>query len=374
MSHIPLLQPELTGLELDHLRDALDSGWITTQGPFVDGLETELCERTGRQHALATSTGTAALHLALCVLGVGPGDYVICPTFTFAATAFPILYQNATPLFVDCDPATWQIDPELVERGLLDMRRRGKRVAAVIAADVYGQCADYDRLEAICARHGVPMIADAAQSLGATYRDRPAGALGTLAVLSFNGSKIVTGSTGGALLGDDEALLARGRHLAHQAREPGPRYSHTELGFNYRMSNLVAAVVAAQLPALAERVDRKREIAESYAAAVADVPGVEFMPEAAYGRSSRWLSCITIAAESRGPTSSQVQAALNAVDIESRFLWTPLHHQPAFAGSEILGGSECERLAEDGLCLPSGAALTSAQLETVSGALRVALS
>ena len=343
MTRVYLSPPHQTGRELKLVKDALDSNWVAPLGPHVDAFEAELAAQAGVGHALALSSGTAALHLALVVLGLGRGDEVACSSLTFSASANPIRYIGGSPVFVDCDE-TWTMDPDLLDRALSE-----RDVKAVIAVDLYGQCCDYDRVRAVCDAHGVPLVQDAAESLGATYNGAPAGGQGDSAALSFNGNKIITTSGGGALLSDDGAKIDHARKLSTQAREPAPHYEHTELGFNYRLSNLLAAVGRAQLEALPERVAARRRVNERYRELL---PGVEFMPEAAYGRSNCWLTCILV------DDPESIRLALEAEDIESRPLWKPMHLQPFFADAPAYGGEVSARLFARGLCLPSGSALS----------------
>lgn len=373
MPRIFLSPPHVGPLERELLLEAFDSNWIAPLGPHVDAFEREMAERIGVPHALALASGTAALHLALLVRGVGPGDEVVTSTLTFAATANAIRYTGATPVFVDSDRATWNLDPTLLDELLAARAQRGRLPKAVIAVDLYGQCADYDRITAACARHGIPLVEDAAEALGATYRGRAAGSLGELAILSFNGNKIITTSGGGMLLGHDRSAIERARYLATQAREPVAHYEHTEVGYNYRLSNLLAAVGRGQLRALSDRVARRRQINAVYREALAGIEGVELLPEAPYGQSNCWLTCITIDPARCGVDREDVRLALDREDIESRPVWKPMHLQPAFAGYEIAGGAVAAELFHTGLCLPSGSAMTDDDLARVVTALRAAL-
>lgn len=354
MPRIYLSPPHLSGRELELLEEAVDSNWVAPLGPQVDAFERELAEVVGVPHALALSSGTAALHLALIVLGIGAGDEVACSSLTFSASANPVVYVGATPVFVDADAGTWTIDPELLDRTL------GERpqVRALVAVDLYGQCCDYDALTEICERRGVALVQDAAESLGASYRGAPAGGQGALAAFSFNGNKVITTSGGGMLVSRDEQLIAHARKLSTQAREPAPHYQHTELGFNYRLSNLLAAVGRAQLEVLGERVEARRRINARYRELLAEAPGISFMPEARYGRSNCWLTCILVDPDEAGTDRETIRRALEAEDIEARPLWKPMHLQPFFAGAPTAGGDVSASLFERGLCLPSGSALT----------------
>jgi pyridoxal phosphate-dependent aminotransferase EpsN len=367
----------MSGHEMELLREAFESNWIAPLGPHVDAFERELAAAAGVGHAAALSSGTAAIHLALLLLGVGEGDEVLCPTLTFAGSAFPITYVGARPVFVDAHPETWTVDPALVAEEL-DRRARGggtgKLPAAVITVDLYGQSADHEPILAACREHGVPVIEDAAEALGATYRGRPVGGFGRFGVFSFNGNKILTTSGGGALLSDDGEAIARARKLASQARESFVHYEHAETGYNSRLSNLLAAVGRGQLRVLDERVAARRRSFDGYGRGLSDLPGIGFMPEAPYGVPNRWLTCITVDPErfgrDGGADREAIRQALEAEDIESRPVWKPMHLQPVFAGNRTVGGRVAERLFERGLCLPSGSSLSDHDRERVIGIVR----
>jgi dTDP-4-amino-4,6-dideoxygalactose transaminase len=360
-----LSPPHLSGREAELVADAISSNWIAPLGPHVDAFEAELAAATGVEHAVALSSGTAALHLALVVLGVGTGDEVACSTFTFAASANAITYSGATPFFVDADATSWTIDPEQLERAIAQRRASGGRVRAVVAVDIYGQCCDYDALRGVCEREEIWLVQDAAESLGATYRGAPAGAQGALAALSFNGNKIITTSGGGALVSHTGSWVEHARKLSTQAREPVPHYEHVEVGFNYRMSNLLAALGRAQLESLSERLATRRRIRDRYVELLGDVGGVTFMPEAPYGTTNAWLTCVLIDPETFGADRERVRLALEADDIEARPLWKPMHLQPVYASHDAFGGDVSARLFERGLCLPSGSSLTAEDQDRV---------
>ncbi|HNR13143.1 MAG TPA: aminotransferase class I/II-fold pyridoxal phosphate-dependent enzyme [Thermodesulfobacteriota bacterium] len=366
MARLYLSPPYLTGREMELVQEAFDTNWIAPLGPHVDAFEGELAAAAGRAHATALSSGTAALHLAVRMLGIGAGDTVLVSSLTFSATANAIAYERAEPVFVDATPETWNLDPGLVAEELDRCGRAGRLPKAVIAVDLYGQCADYDPLLAACARWEVPLIEDAAEALGATYKGRPAGAFGVMAAFSFNGNKIITTSGGGMLAADDPGWTRRARHLATQARDPAPHYQHSEIGFNYRMSNVAAAIGRGQLATLAHRVARRREINAWYRRRFAEVPGIAFMPEAAYGESNCWLTCITVDAAAFGADREAIRKKLEADDIEARPVWKPMHLQPVFAGCRAVGGTVAEAIFRDGLCLPSGTAMSEADLERVA--------
>ena len=361
MKRIYLSPPDLGPLERELLLDAFDSGWAAPLGPHVDAFERELAAVAGVPHAVALSSGTAGLHLALVALGVGPGDEVLTSTLTFAATANAIAYVGATPVFIDADAATWTMDADLLEEEITSRIRAGRRPAAVLAVDLYGQCCDYDRIIAICREHEVPLVEDAAEALGASYRGTPAGAFGECAVFSFNGNKIITTSGGGMLVSHNRVLVERVRHLATQARDAAPHYQHSEIGFNYRLSNLLAAVGRGQLSRLAAKIERRRAIGRAYRTMLDDRPGIAFLPEADYGRSNAWLTCITVDPRESGTTREAIRLRLDARNIESRPVWKPMHLQPVFRECRVRGGAVASRLFEDGLCLPSGTAMTAAE-------------
>jgi dTDP-4-amino-4,6-dideoxygalactose transaminase len=346
------------------LGDAIASGWIAPLGPHVDAFEAEVGARLDMPYALALSSGTAALHLALEVMGVGSGDEVWLSTLTFAATANAVHYVGATPVFVDSDESTWNMDPGLVCEALDAAARSSRLPKALIVVDLYGQCADYEPLVAACRKHGVHLIEDAAEALGATYRGRPAGSFGDLSILSFNGNKIITTSGGGMLLGRRKDWLDRARYLSTQARSPARHYEHEAIGYNYRLSNLLAAVGRAQVADLERRVEARRATNAAYRAALGELPGWRFMPEASHCRSTFWLTCATIA----GGALPFLQR-LEQDDIEARPVWKPMHMQPVFAGARVIGGDVARMLFEIGICLPSGSNLTVADRARVIGHL-----
>ncbi|MBL0218868.1 MAG: DegT/DnrJ/EryC1/StrS family aminotransferase [Myxococcales bacterium] len=338
------------------VRDALESNWIAPLGPHVDAFEAEMAARIDLPHALALSSGTAGLHLALEVLGVGVGDEVWMSTFTFAATANAATYVRATPVFIDSELASWNLDPGLLAEALDAAARVNRLPKAVIAVDLYGQCADLEPIVAACRKHGVYLIEDAAEALGATHHGRPAGSFGDLSVFSFNGNKIITTSGGGMLLGKRKEWIDRARYLATQARSSARHYEHEAIGYNYRMSNLLAAVGRAQLADLDRRVAARRATNVAYRAALRDTPGWSFMPEAPACVSTFWLTCATIEPQA-GVDRDVVIDQLAHEDIEARPTWKPMHLQPVFAGTRAIGGSVSERLFANGVCLPSGSNL-----------------
>jgi dTDP-4-amino-4,6-dideoxygalactose transaminase len=362
---IYLSPPHMSGKEERLVADAFASNWIAPLGPHVEGFEREFAAAVGSGHAVALSSGTAALHLALLLAGVSRGDEVVVSSFTFAASANPIRYVGATPVFLDSERTSWNMDPDLLDELLEERARAGRLPRAVVVVHLYGQSADLDRLAAICARWELPMIEDAAEALGATYHGRSPGTFGCAGIFSFNGNKIITTSGGGMLVTDDEAAAARARKLATQARDAAAHYQHSEIGYNYRLSNVLAAIGRGQLSVLEERVQARRSNFAAYAAAFEGVAGIEMMPEAPWGRHSRWLTCLTVNPGAFGAGREEVRLALEEENIEARPLWKPMHLQPVFAGCEHVGGGVSEELFRTGLCLPSGSNLTAPERDRV---------
>ncbi|HZL73060.1 MAG TPA: DegT/DnrJ/EryC1/StrS family aminotransferase [Planctomycetota bacterium] len=365
MSRLYLSPPHLESRELAYVHEAFASNWIAPLGPQVDAFEKEFCERIGARHAAAVSSGTAALHLAVRLAGVTRGDEVFCSTLTFVASANPIVYQAASPVFIDSEPESWNMDPALLSEELDRCARRGRLPKAVILVHLYGQSADIGPIREACDRHGVALIEDAAEALGAAYHGASPGTFGRMGIFSFNGNKIITTSGGGMLVADDPALIQEAKFLASQARDPAPHYEHSRLGFNYRMSNVLAAIGRGQLEALGDRVSRRRRNFDYYQKALEGEPGITFMPEAPYGRSSRWLSVLQVDPELFGATREEIRLALESNDIESRPVWKPMHLQPVFASARRVGGAVAERIFERGLCLPSGSQMTEDDLARV---------
>lgn len=349
---------------------AYDSNWITTLGPHVDAFEQEMCKKIGVKHAAALSSGTAGLHLALLMLAVGRGDVVLCSDLTFAASANVIHYCGAEPIFIDSDRSTWNLDPGFLEEELDACAKKGKLPKAAIVVDIYGQCADYDSIVKASAKYGIPIVEDAAEAFGATYNGTFAGRFGVMGVFSFNGNKIVTTSGGGMLVSDSEEYITRARFLSTQSRDPAPHYQHSKVGYNYRLSNLLASVGRGQLERLDEKVAKKRAINHFYRKVLEEFPGIEFMPEASYGRSNCWLTVILITPEKFGADREAVRLALQAENIEARPIWKPMHLQPVFKGCRIRGGEVSEDLFQRGLCLPSGTQMTEEDLERVVKVIR----
>jgi len=371
-TRIFLSPPDVGDVERKLLLEAFDSNWVAPVGPDLDAFEQQVADLVGVRHAVALASGTAALHLALVAAGVRRGDTVLVPSFTFAATANAVMYLGARPIFLDSTADSWNIDPALVADELRSRAARGQLPRAVIAVDMYGQCADYEPLLAACDRYGVPLIEDAAEALGATYRDRPAGSFGLAGVLSFNGNKIITTGGGGMLLTDDGRVATQTRHLASQAREPVPHYEHRTVGYNYRLSNLLAAVGRGQVQRLDEMIAARRQTAAHYRAALGELPGLEFMPVAAYGMPNWWLTCLLVDAGTFGATRDQMLAHLARHNIEARPAWKPMHLQPVFQDCVMRGGAVCADVFERGVCLPSGSALTDHDRERVCRAVTAA--
>ena len=369
LKQILLSTPHMGSLEQEFVKEAFDTNWIAPVGPHVDAFEQEFCQVVGAKHAAAVSSGTAALHLALQLIGVGSGDEVFCSTLTFIATASPITYLGAKPVFIDSDRTSWNLNPDLF-RAALDKRAKiGKLPKAVIIVHLYGQSCDIDPILEACNAYEIPLIEDAAESLGASYKNRSPGSFGKIGIFSFNGNKIITTSGGGMLVSDDQKLVEKARFLATQARDPAPHYQHSEIGYNYRLSNVLAGIGRGQLRVLEERVEARRHNFEVYKQALGNLPGIAFMPEAAFGKATRWLTCLTIDPAAFGADREQVRLALAQEKIEARPVWKPLHLQPVFADCECIEGAVAQELFEYGLCLPSGSNLTDEDLERVTSAI-----
>ncbi|WP_433825766.1 DegT/DnrJ/EryC1/StrS family aminotransferase [Actinoplanes sp. CA-015351] len=364
-ARIFLSPPDVSDLERKLLLKAFDSNWVAPVGPDLDAFEDQVAELVGVRHAVALSSGTAALHLALIAAGVRRGDTVLVPSFTFAASANAVMYLGARPVFVDSTPDSWNVDPDLIADELASRAERGQLPRAVIAVDMYGQCADYEPLLTACDRYGVPLIEDSAEALGATYQGRAAGSFGLAGVLSFNGNKIITTGGGGMLVTDDGRIAKQARHLATQAREPVAHYEHRSVGYNYRLSNLLAAVGRGQVQRLDQMIAARRATFQFYRQALGDLPGMTFMPIADYGTPNYWLTCLLVD-EGR----DRIIAELARHDIEARPAWKPMHLQPVFQDCVMRGGGVSADLFHRGLCLPSGSALTARDRERVADVVR----
>ena len=367
---ILLSTPHLGDRELEFVKEAFDTNWIAPVGPHLDAFEQEFCQVVGTRHAAAVSSGTAALHLALQLIGVEAGDEVFCSTLTFIATANPITYLGAKPVFIDSDRISWNLDPNLLQEALDDRAKLGKLPKAVVVVHLYGQSADIEPILKACNQYEIPLIEDAAEALGATYKGQSPGTFGRIGIYSFNGNKIITTSGGGMLVSEESDLVAQARFLATQARDPAPHYQHSEIGYNYRLSNILAGIGRGQLTVLSDRVAARRHNFEVYQQALGDLPGIEFMPEAPFGRATRWLTCLTIEPNEFGVERETIRLALAQEQIESRPVWKPLHLQPVFAGCESIGGKVAEDLFERGLCLPSGSNLTLNDIDRVIKAIQ----
>jgi len=365
---ILLSTPHMSDRELEFVKEAFETNWIAPVGPHVDAFEQEFCQAINSKNAAAVSSGTAALHLALKLVGVEAGDEVFCSTLTFVATANPIIYQGGIPVFIDSDRTSWNMNPDLLREALSRRDRLGKLPKAVVLVHLYGQSADIDPILEVCNEYEIPLIEDAAESLGATYKGRSPGTFGRIGIFSFNGNKIITTSGGGMLVSDDASIVAKARFLATQARDPAPHYQHSQIGYNYRLSNVLAGIGRGQLQVLSDRVEARRHNFEFYQQELG-LPGIEFMPEADFGRATRWLSCLTIDPVAFGANREQVRLALSSQQIETRPVWKPLHLQPIFAECEFIGSNVAEKLFEHGLCLPSGSNLTIEDRHRVTGAI-----
>ncbi|SFZ78875.1 dTDP-4-amino-4,6-dideoxygalactose transaminase [Chitinimonas taiwanensis DSM 18899] len=366
---ILLSTPHIGDFEREFVEDAFRTNWIAPLGPHVDAFERELAMEVGTSHAAAVSSGTAAIHLALRLLDVGPGDKVFCSALTFVATANPIIYQSAEPVFIDSEPSSWNMSPLALERALIDAKAEGRLPKAVIVVNLYGQSADMDPLLDLCNAYGIPLVEDAAESLGARYKSRPSGSLGRMGIFSFNGNKIITTSGGGMLVSDDESLIKRARFLATQAREPVAHYEHTTIGYNYRMSNILAGVGRGQLRVLKDRVDARRRVFERYREGLKHIAAIEWMNEPSWSFSNRWLSTGTINLAHTQVDLRQMMSRLMNANIEARPVWKPMQLQPLFANARYYSHRPNESISahlfETGFCLPSGSNLSEVQQDRV---------
>jgi dTDP-4-amino-4,6-dideoxygalactose transaminase len=361
-----LSSPHMGGNEKNYVNEAFDTNWVAPLGPNVDGFEQDLSRYTGAEYVAALSSGTAALHLALILAGVQREDEVICQSMTFSASANPIAYLGAIPVFIDSEEDTWNMDPVLLEEAIKDRIAKGKKPKAIIPVHLYGMPAKMDEINHIAGKYGIIVIEDAAEALGATYKGRACGTLGQLGILSFNGNKIITTSGGGALIGKDAAVISKAKFLATQARDPAPHYEHSHIGYNYRMSNICAGIGRGQMEVLDERVNQRRANYDHYVQHLGALPGVSLLEEPVDSISNRWLTTILIdPVQSNGVTREIVRLALERENIESRPLWKPMHLQPVFATAPVYENGVSRRLFNDGLCLPSGSNLKPEQLELI---------
>jgi pyridoxal phosphate-dependent aminotransferase EpsN len=364
--------PHMGGTEQSYVKQAFDSNWLSTVGPNLTAFEQEFEAILGLP-SVALASGTAAIHLGLRALGVGAGDTVFCSTLTFAASANPIRYLAADPIFIDSDYATWNMDPSLLEDAFRAKARIGRLPKAVVVVDLYGQCADFDPIRDTCDRYEVPILEDAAEALGSFYKRRRAGSLGDVSAFSFNGNKIITTSGGGMLAARRAEWTDKARFWSQQARDPGLDYQHSEIGYNYRMSNVVAGIGRGQLEVLEVRVQQRRAIAFRYREALADLPGISLMPQAAFGIHTNWLSCFLIDEHEFGVSRDQLISALEHAGVESRPVWKPMHLQSVFKGCEYVGGQVAKDLYLRGICLPSSSSLTEEDQLHVINSIRKAV-
>jgi pyridoxal phosphate-dependent aminotransferase EpsN len=366
---ILLSVPHLGGSEEGYVREAIETNWLSTVGPNIDAFEAEFSRRLGLP-AVAVGSGTAALHLGLRLLGVGPGDEVLSPTLTFVASVNPIVYLGGTPVFLDSERSSWNLDPNLLEDALRRRARAQRRPKAIVVVHLFGQSADLDPIIELSTRYEVPVVEDAAEALGTLYKGRPVGTIASVGAFSFNGNKIITTTGGGMLVARNPEWVRKARFWSTQARDPGLAYEHSELGYNYRMSNVLAGIGRGQLAVLDDRVARRRAIAFRYRDAFADLPGIELMPQAEFGLHTNWLSCFLMDEERFGASRDELIAALDRANIESRPLWKPMHLQPLYRTAECFGGAVAEDLFARGLCLPSSSSLGAGDQERVVSVVR----
>ncbi|MBP2241873.1 pyridoxal phosphate-dependent aminotransferase EpsN [Cytobacillus eiseniae] len=360
-NRIYLSTPHMSGKEMNYINEAFQSNWIAPLGPNVDAFEKEIARMVGVNEAVAVSSGTAAIHLALSLLGIQRGDYVFCSSFTFVATANPILYQGGEPVFIDSEPDTWNMSPSALEAAFKDAVKKKRLPKAVIIVNLYGQSAKMDELVAICNHYDVPIIEDAAESLGSAYKGKASGTFGDYGIYSFNGNKIITTSGGGVLVSNHEETLKKARYLATQAKEPAPYYQHSETGFNYRLSNILAGIGRGQLEVLEQRVLARRNVFQIYKRELTEIPSISFMPELKDTYSNRWLTAFTLNERRTDVTISELLQTLEKGNIEARHVWKPLHMQPLFKDTRYYSHQEnesiCEQLFRRGICLPSSSNL-----------------
>lgn len=363
---IYLSPPHMAGKELDMIKEAFESNWIAPIGPHVDGFERELASSLNVRESVALSSGTAAVHLALILLNVQRGDEVMCQSFTFAGSCNPVVYLGASPVFIDSEMDSWNMDPVLLEQAVKERTSRGKKPKAIIVVDLYGMPARLDEIRRVADAYEIPLIEDAAEAMGSTFNGQQAGTFGDFGVYSFNGNKIITTSGGGALIATDDALLKKARFLATQARDPAPHYEHSQIGYNYRLSNVCAAIGRGQLKVLDERVKRRREIFDAYRKGLAGLSSISFQPELHESKSNRWLTTIIIeGAQAEMPAREKVSLALETENIESRPLWKPMHLQPVYQDAPAYKNGVSENLFRYGLCLPSGSSLAAEQQDRI---------
>jgi len=366
MERIYLSPPHMGDNELEYLLDAYKSNWIAPIGPYLQRFEEALCQVTGTTNAVALSSGTAGIHLALQTLGIKSGDTVVCSDLTFIGSIGPAVHMGAVPVFVDSDEKTWNMDPHLLQECLETLIAKGQKPKAVIVVHLYGQCTDMDPIVELCRRYEVPIIEDAAEALGATYKGRAAGSLGDIGVVSFNGNKIITTSGGGAVVTNNKKWADQIRFLSTQAKEPVPHYEHKEVGFNYRMSNLLAAIGLGQLEVLQARIASRQQVSDWYKEKFASAAGLAFMPVPSFSQPNFWLSCLTMDKEKISVSPIQVIEQLQKQNIEARPLWMPMHMQPVFKSNQVFERGVGRALFASGLCLPSGSRLQKTEVEQIS--------
>lgn len=373
---VHLSPPHLSGKEIEYIQEALDANWVAPVGPHVDAFEKEIANYLGVNEAVAVNSGTSAIHLALSLLDIKTGDTVFCSTLTFVASANPILYQGAEPVFIDSEPDTWNMSPAALEKGLKEAAQKGKLPKAVIVVHLYGQSAKMDEILELCNMYGIPVIEDSAESLGSSYKEKPSGTFGKFGIFSFNGNKIITTSGGGMLVSNDSEAIKKARFLATQAKDPAPHYQHSHLGFNYRMSNILAGIGRAQLQVLEERVLARRMMFSTYFCELSSIPGIQFMPELKNTFSNRWLTTLLIDETKTGVSSRTLLRLLAEENIEARPVWKPLHLQPLFKGTayhmDEYQGNVSERLFQHGICLPSGSNMTEEKMIRVISCIKKA--
>lgn len=356
---------------MKYVQAAFETNWLSTVGANLDALEARFNEFC-HSHSVALCSGTAAIHLGLKLLGVREGDEVLCPTLTFVASANPILYERATPVFIDSERRSWNLDPNLLEEFLKNRARGNRLPRAIIVVHLFGQCADLGSILSICKRYDVPVLEDAAEALGARYQERPVGTFGEIGIYSFNGNKVITSSGGGMLVSSNPAFVEKARFWSSQACDPGRDYLHSEVGYNYRLSNVLAGIALGQLESLEERVEARRRIARTYRDAFLDLPGIEFMPEPPDAYSTNWLSCILIDSARFGRSQSELLEILDRANISARPVWRPMHLQKLYAKYECIGGAAAQDLNVRGICLPSSSSLTGEEQQFVIRAIREA--
>lgn len=365
MERVWLSSPHMGEMEKVYVAEAFSTNWVAPLGPNVNAFEKQLAEYVGVSGAVSLSSGTGALHLALKILGIKRDDVVLCQSFTFAASAFPITYCDAIPVFIDSEPDTWNMDPVLLEKAVKEHIAKGKKPAAIMVVHLYGMPAKMDEITAIAERYEIPLIEDAAEALGSTYNGKACGSFGQVGILSFNGNKIITTSGGGALTSNDEEIVSKARHLSAQAKEPAPYYLHKEIGFNYRLSNVLAGIGRGQMEVLPERIKKRREIFEFYKRALGNIDGISFPSEPPNSYSNRWLTTIVFDTKLGVAVNEQLRLELEKLNIETRALWKPLHQQPVFENCEVYNNGVADALFATGLCLPSGSNTSDVDLEKV---------